>query len=48
MDNAIACYTGGPGSIPATSKWFFLSRAYGGGWIKNGANRNNIYDLAPQ
>ena len=25
MDNAVACYTGGPGSIPAMSKCFFLS-----------------------
>ena len=23
MDNAVACHAGGPGSIPAMSKWFF-------------------------
>ena len=25
MDNAVACHAGGPGLIPAISKWFFLS-----------------------
>ena len=44
MDSAIACHTGGPGLIPAMSKWFFpLGYKVVG---KNGASQDNWRDLA--
>ena len=44
MDNALACYAGGPGLIPAMSKWFFsLGHNVLG---KNGASHDIWHDLA--
>ena len=44
MDNAVACHAGGPGLIPAMSKWFFpLGHKVVG---KNGASHDNWCDLA--
>ena len=42
MDSAVACYTGGPGSIPAMSECSLGYKLVG----KNGASHDNWRDLA--
>ena len=41
MDSAVACHTGGPGSIPAMSKCSLGYKVVG----KNGASHDNWRDL---